>query len=183
MKTRPPKPILVLTLAICSLPSAQAFVPSVGLGAITPGESHAALTKTAIQMAYDDLGITKITKSMKNARTTIIDANASVDKDYEATTARHCDAENLSGCNGIINAELADVVAKIKADNAEDARKALGRAFHTLQDFYSHSNWIELGHASVHPEIGSPGSVSNVAPTGTSTCIEAPAGCRASRRT
>lgn len=42
MKTHPLKPILVLTVAICSLPSAQAFVPSVGLGAITPGESPSA---------------------------------------------------------------------------------------------------------------------------------------------
>jgi hypothetical protein len=168
--------LLLLVMAGSCLQAANAFVPSVGLGAITPGESHAALTKSAIQLAYDDLGITKITKSMKNARTTILDANASIDKDFEATTARHCDAENLNGCNSVINVELADVVTQVKADNAEDARKALGRAFHTLQDFYSHSNWVELGHTAVHPEIGKPGSVSNVAPAGTNTCIEAPAG-------
>lgn len=169
--------LLLLAMASSCIPSANAFVPSTGLGAITPGESHAALTKSAIQMAYDDLGVTKITKSMKNARTTIIDANASVDKDFPEFTARHCDAENLSGCNDVIvNIELAQVVAQLKADKAEDARKALGRAFHTLQDFYSHSNWVELGHTSVHPEIGKPGSISNVAPSGTNTCIDAPAG-------
>lgn len=180
MKTSLLRRSLLLSLVAMAnsyIPSASAFVPSTGLGAFTPGESHAALTKTAIQLAYDDLGITKVTKSMKNARTTILDANASVDKDFAQFTARHCDAENLSGCNDVIvNIELAQVVTQLKADKAEDARKALGRAFHTLQDFYSHSNWVELGNGSVNPEIGKPGSVSNVAPLGTNTCIEAPAG-------
>lgn len=182
MKRSSPKYfLLLLVMAGSYLPFANAFVPSTGLGAFTPGESHAALTKSAIQLAYDDLAVTKVTKSMKSARSTILDANASVDEDFAEATARHCDAENLSGCNSIINVELADVVTKLKADKAEDARKALGRAFHTLQDFYSHSNWVELGHASVHPDIGKPRSISGVASVklngdlvDTPTCIDAP---------
>lgn len=35
------------------------------------------------------------------------------------------------------------------------AREALGTAFHTLQDFYAHSNWVELqGGSEIHPELG-----------------------------
>lgn len=168
--------LLLLAMASSYIPSASAFVPSTGLGAFTPGESHASLTKTAIQLAYDDLGVTKITKSMKSARTTILDANALIDKDHPKESAFHCDAENFNNCNIEINKAVAKVVTQLKADKAEDARKALGGAFHTLQDFYSHSSWVELGHASVHPEIGKPGSISNVAPFGTTTCIDAPAG-------
>ena len=166
--------LLLLAMASSFIPSARAFVPTTFYGAITPGESHVALTKTAIQMAYDDLGVTKITKSMRNARTTITDANALIDKDHSKDSAFHCDGENLTNCNSVINNALAKVVTQLKADKAEDARKALGGAFHTLQDFYSHSNWIELGHTSPHPEIGKPGPISNVAPPGTNTCIDAP---------
>lgn len=176
MKKKPISQYVLLAILGSYLPSTQAFVPSVGLGAITPGESHAAITKEAVQLVYDDLGVTKVTKSMKKARQTMLDGNASVDEKFAAQTARHCDAENLSGCSNIIISELQDVVDQVKGDNVEAAREALGRALHTLQDFYSHSNWIELGNAGVHPEIGTSGFVSNVAPAGVNTCIEAPAG-------
>lgn len=90
----------MLLAILCSyLSLTQAFVPSVGLGAITPGESHAAITKDAVQLVYGDLGISKVTKSMKKARQTILDGNASVDENFATHTARHCDAENLSGCS------------------------------------------------------------------------------------
>ncbi|NML27381.1 dockerin type I domain-containing protein [Zoogloea dura] len=176
MKRKPLSHCMLIAFLGSYLPSTQAFVPSVSLGAITPGDSHAAITKDAVQLVYDDLGLRNVTKSMKKARQTILDANASVDDDFPAHTARHCDAENLSGCNLVILAELRDVVTHTQGDNVEAAREALGRALHTLQDFYSHSNWIELGNRGVHPEIGKSEFVSNVAPAGANTCIEAPAG-------
>ena len=61
--------LLLLAMASSFIPSASALVPNTFLGAITPGESHAALIQTSIQLAYDDQGVTKSTKSMKNART------------------------------------------------------------------------------------------------------------------
>ena len=63
---------LLLLLALASsffIPSARAFVPNTLGGAITPEESHAATTKTSIQLASDDQGVTKTTKLMKYART------------------------------------------------------------------------------------------------------------------
>ena len=35
------------------------------------------------------------------------------------------------------------VVSSIQAGNYDTARKDMGRIFHILYDFYSHSNWIE----------------------------------------
>jgi von Willebrand factor type D domain/Heterokaryon incompatibility protein Het-C len=36
-----------------------------------------------------------------------------------------------------------------------EARKLLGQALHTIQDFYAHSNWIELGHkADTNKDLG-----------------------------
>lgn len=34
------------------------------------------------------------------------------------------------------------------------ARKLLGGALHTLQDFYAHTNWVELGHPGIDERLG-----------------------------
>lgn len=38
--------------------------------------------------------------------------------------------------------------------NGNKARQLLGTALHTIQDFYSHSNWVELGNANVNTSLG-----------------------------
>ena len=46
----------------------------------------------------------------------------------------------------------ANVISKITAsspDGASASEKDLGGALHTLQDFYAHSNWVELGNAGI----------------------------------
>ena len=35
------------------------------------------------------------------------------------------------------------------------ARKLSGQILHTIQDFYSHSNWVEMGKTTINTEIGS----------------------------
>ena len=48
------------------------------------------------------------------------------------------------------------IIADITAPNpnGEEARKKLGTAFHTLQDFYAHSNWIERSNTSIFSTLG-----------------------------
>ncbi|KAK4219781.1 hypothetical protein QBC37DRAFT_457274 [Rhypophila decipiens] len=41
----------------------------------------------------------------------------------------------------------------------EKARVWLGRQLHTLQDFYAHSNWVEMGRTTISPVVGRPGAV------------------------
>ena len=80
------------------------------------------------------------------------DSTAGVD---EVTSSRgeifnpnaHCDDELLPECSRRIidiKNEVIDVL-KTSPPNGEKARQQVGRALHTLQDFYSHSNFIELG--------------------------------------
>lgn len=38
--------------------------------------------------------------------------------------------------------------------DGDEARKQLGTAFHTLQDFYAHSNWIERGMNGINSALG-----------------------------
>ena len=54
--------------------------------------------------------------------------------------------------------------------NLTRARISLGQLFHTLQDFYSHSNWIEMGHTDVNYLIGLNESIGAVAPPDQATC-------------
>ena len=169
--------------ALAATSALQAFVPSVGLGAFTPGESHAAITKTGLGIIYSELGIKSVSRSMEQARDTIVDANADVDRNFEASSAHHCDAENINSCNEEIVKSFDAAVSSVKANNLDDARKNFGAALHTLQDFYSHSNWIELGNTTLHPQMGRPGRVTGISPStfngesgNAATCIEAPYG-------
>ena len=45
------------------------------------------------------------------------------------------------------------------------ARESFGTALHTLQDFYAHSNWVELGNNDLHPQLGKPGTISAISPS------------------
>lgn len=38
--------------------------------------------------------------------------------------------------------------------NGQAARARLGHALHTIQDFYSHSNWVERGHPAIQTALG-----------------------------
>lgn len=86
----------------------------------------------------------------------IRDATAGVDEFFSsrgelATSTAHCDNELLPECSGRIRDIRQSIIDNLKDDatrNGAEARRQLGRALHTLQDFYSHSNWIELGNGA-----------------------------------
>jgi len=151
-----------------------AFAP--GGFAFFPGtKTHVDITEDALQTIYDDLGITKITKSMKAARKQITEANKEVDKDQHSS-AKHFDGENFTGGQLRVTRLIASVIADLQADDAETARDTLGGALHTVQDFYAHSSWVEIGNGSPSGELGRDGQViGNTAPPGVATCVEAPA--------
>jgi von Willebrand factor A domain-containing protein 7 len=50
------------------------------------------------------------------------------------------------------------------------ARQLLGQVLHTLQDFYSHSNWIELGNTQIHQRLGLDEDIGPIAGLNQSTC-------------
>ena len=63
----------------------------------------------------------------------------------------------------------------IKSGDYDAARKLKdsGRMFHTLQDFYSHSNWIENGNEAPNPVLGQPGQrIENIASPTQQTCLD-----------
>ena len=57
------------------------------------------------------------------------------------------------------------MAGEIRDGHYDEARLLLGRMLHSLQDFYSHSNWIEMGQTTPNPASGVAGEIpGNVAP-------------------
>ncbi|XP_078502153.1 von Willebrand factor A domain-containing protein 7 [Lissotriton helveticus] len=116
--------------------------------------------------------------SPKRFRSAIIDVvNANAAMDFQNTTrndpALHFDSENIWMANRLLLDTRKAVIRDVRAERYEVARDKLGKLLHSLQDFYSHSNWVELGFRKVHPEILTPGKdVSSIADVSVPTCTD-----------
>src|SRR5262245_24283042 len=151
--------LVVGFLAVKPATTVKAFFPTnlLAAGGLL-GKSHIKITEEAVKdLDQEFFGITKLTKSMKKAIEQIGDANAEVDDD-QTTSAKHFDGESFPEGQARLVTLLNEVITALGNDNAEGARSKLGQALHTLQDFYSHSNWVELGNGGPHPGLGRPGS-------------------------
>ncbi|XP_075835553.1 von Willebrand factor A domain-containing protein 7 isoform X2 [Microtus pennsylvanicus] len=65
----------------------------------------------------------------------------------------HFDAERLVQGRTLLVEALRETVVAARAFEHTLARQRLGAALHALQDFYSHSNWVELGKQQPHPHL------------------------------
>jgi hypothetical protein len=87
----------------------------------------------------------------------IRDANKDTDcVSCQGDATLHFDDEAFGGATNRLIQLRQSVISKITADkpNGESARKDLGAALHTLQDFYAHSTWVELGSGSIDSRLG-----------------------------
>ncbi|HEU4386744.1 MAG TPA: hypothetical protein VFV34_03025, partial [Blastocatellia bacterium] len=134
------------------------------------GRSHEKITSDAIkQLDEEFFGITRLTKPMKKAIEEIADNNVKVDDDQK-TAYLHVDGESFTFAQSLLFVLFDDCVRALENKDAGLARERLGRALHTIQDFYSHSNWVELGNSSPHPGLGRRGNSINPLPRTTPTC-------------
>uniref|UniRef100_A0A8C2A2H0 von Willebrand factor A domain containing 10, tandem duplicate 2 n=1 Tax=Cyprinus carpio TaxID=7962 RepID=A0A8C2A2H0_CYPCA len=97
-------------------------------------------------------------------------SNAAVDRKV-FSTAHHFDDEDFKNGRDLITKGIVAVKVSIKKGNYLSARTSLGIVCHTLQDFYSHSNWVELGSNApfstlIKPEL----PLNNLASRDTKTC-------------
>jgi hypothetical protein len=151
--------------------STRAFFPwnSLTAGGFL-GTSHEAMTHAAIkELDLRFFGIPIQTSGMRVAAEEIVDANGAVDEDQK-TAAKHFDGESFpEGQHRIINLRNG-IITALQNNDAKGARTALGGALHTIQDFYSHTNWVELGHRLPNPNLGRPGKALDRLPRTTETC-------------
>lgn len=164
---------IAVAMVLIHVPIAKAFIPKNWQAylLLTPdSDTHESITTSSIRdLDMEFFG--KVTNPMDKATKQIVEGNASVDDD-QVTSAKHFDGENFSGGQALINSLVQDVVAqlKIKPSNTPKARESLGKALHTIQDFYSHSNWVENNGASAYSELGKPTSSLTELPASTKTC-------------
>uniref|UniRef100_A0A671YRG3 von Willebrand factor A domain containing 11 n=1 Tax=Sparus aurata TaxID=8175 RepID=A0A671YRG3_SPAAU len=72
---------------------------------------------------------------------------------------------------------MAAIKANIHEKNFQAARETLGRILHTLQDFYAHSNWVELGYTDPYINLIRPDhQLENLADVATATCNDCASG-------
>lgn len=86
----------------------------------------------------------------------INDANRGTDLAFVHEASAHFDNETLdAGSARIIDLKEQAIGQLLSSPpNAVAARALFGSALHTAQDFYSHSNWIEMGNTTPEPSLG-----------------------------
>ncbi|XP_016319896.1 von Willebrand factor A domain-containing protein 7-like [Sinocyclocheilus anshuiensis] len=98
-------------------------------------------------------------------------SNAVVDQLFALSEAHHIDNEAFSEGRDLITQGVAAVKASVQQESYISARNTLGALCHTLQDFYSHSNWLELGSTAPFSTLIKPErSLNNLAGPNTPTC-------------
>ncbi|MBW4503085.1 MAG: hypothetical protein KME57_26845 [Scytonema hyalinum WJT4-NPBG1] len=108
----------------------------------------------------------------------IVKANKDTDDlPNQFNSEKHFDGEDFLGGSKRVMDLKERVISKVTSDSpqATSARNDLGTALHTIQDFYAHSNWVELGHSSpnINTKIGR--EIFSGADTKTLTCPTDPA--------
>ncbi|XP_043996630.1 von Willebrand factor A domain-containing protein 7-like [Gambusia affinis] len=127
--------ILNVTLQVC-----RALALSEGKTFSFPPQPFSA---GAVAAACD---ASKSTKSFIDTIERIQKSNHQVDKDYMLSPSHHCDDERIAEGQFLIRRGLTAVKASNRKQNFVLATSTLGEILHTLQDFYSHTNWVEIGH-------------------------------------
>lgn len=98
----------------------------------------------------------------------IRDANRNTDIITFFGVAEHFDDEAFVESSQRLLDLKEGTIQKALAGDGEGAREDFGGALHTLQDFYSHSNWIELGMTAIETRLGR--EVMQPLPIGEATC-------------
>ena len=114
----------------------------------------------------------KVTKLFEEAVKDIGDGNLNVDDKEAEVPSAHFDAEQFQNGQNRLTDLRQTVVDQIEREEYEEARSVTGRMLHTLQDFYSHSNWVEMGNTEPYSGLGQYGERPVVANRSIPTCTD-----------
>lgn len=160
-----------LALALLLLPAPLfAFWPNWSFG--TGSSTHEQMTRLElVELDEEFFGVSTPTREMWKAIAEITEANAQVDVDHKHDHPWHCDGEGIPACRALIAASVDTIPGLVRDHRIDLARQQLGSALHTLQDFYSHSNWIEAGNSGALPALWRPElPLPSLAPLTLATC-------------
>jgi subtilisin-like proprotein convertase family protein len=146
--------------------------------------SHDSITENAIRSLYSEFGFTSPNQISSAALDNITWQNGQTDLDdsEEMLSAPHFVGENFYGANERLKAyknRIDQLMSPFQPSGraVADSQYFLGRALHTLQDFYAHSNWVELHPRPPGPtqfpifhELGDPNQTMQGRPLNERTC-------------
>ncbi|CAF3738335.1 unnamed protein product [Rotaria sordida] len=101
-------------------------------------------------------------------RNVLVDLNPST----KNLPSAHFDSESFNESNHRIMRLRIKIIEDVRDSNKnlDSTRGKIGDLLHTLQDFYSHSNWIEMGKTEINPYIGIQENIGRIAEINQATC-------------
>uniref|UniRef100_A0A3Q2Y3P2 von Willebrand factor A domain containing 7 n=1 Tax=Hippocampus comes TaxID=109280 RepID=A0A3Q2Y3P2_HIPCM len=88
----------------------------------------------------------------------VVHSNAEMDflSSTRSDPVYHFDSERVESAVAMLRQFWAHTLLSVRANEYQSARHSLGQLFHSLQDFYSHSNWVEMGQRSIYLHLLQP---------------------------
>ncbi|XP_059187731.1 von Willebrand factor A domain-containing protein 7 [Centropristis striata] len=105
----------------------------------------------------------------------VVKSNAAMDfwSHTRSDPVYHFDSERVDSSMGMLRQFWTQTLLSVRAKEYQSARQSLGQLFHSLQDFYSHSNWVEMGQRAIYLHLLQPEEPAiPVAQGDTPTCME-----------
>lgn len=177
-----------------SRPRAAALSMALGLGILQASGSlqafsvsvHADITKEELAQIQGRAGAGLVFQWDDLALNHIADANRAVDDIVDGSAAlyspdRHFTNEDVSAASERIiefrrriiqTARTKGAVQSGKRAGSQVIREDLGKVIHTIQDYYSHGNWVDLGNTDIDRRLGV--SVIPRVPTSVAPCPSNP---------
>ncbi|XP_078102749.1 von Willebrand factor A domain-containing protein 7 [Sander vitreus] len=118
---------------------------------------------------------TKLGRGFWRAVGEVVKSNADMDflSSTRSNPVYHFDSERVDSAMGMLRQIWAQTLLSVRAKEYQSARHSLGQLFHSLQDFYSHSNWVEMGQRFIYLHLLQPEEPAiPVAEEDTPTCME-----------
>ncbi|XP_030237572.1 von Willebrand factor A domain-containing protein 7 isoform X2 [Gadus morhua] len=127
------------------------------------------------QRGHDTQEQTGLGRAFWSAVGEVVKSNAAMD--FLSTTRSdpvfHFDSERVDGATAVLRQAWSQTLLSVRATQHQSARRSLGQLFHSLQDFYSHSNWVEMGQRDIYHHLLQPEETAvPVAQEATLTCME-----------
>ncbi|KAA8593835.1 hypothetical protein FQN60_004669 [Etheostoma spectabile] len=118
---------------------------------------------------------TKLGRGFWRAVGEVVKSNAAMDflSSTRSNPVYHFDSDHVDSAMGMLRQLWTQTLLSVRAKEYQSARHSLGQLFHSLQDFYSHSNWVEMGQRFIYLHLLHPEEPAiPVAEADTPTCME-----------
>jgi hypothetical protein len=114
-----------------------------------PGTLHDRFSTSPGEPNHEEITATGLSFLRADILTALQAANVATDVEFVLVNANHFDDCNFTGGSRVVASSQAEAVAMLDPSRAPDADllaiPSFARSLHAVQDFYAHSNWIELG--------------------------------------